>query len=77
MEPYPGLAWDLIVITALCCHPLVGYGARGEKLTASLLVVLPLVISISFLLIADIDATCGRLIRVRPQNLVSPRRLPP
>jgi len=31
MEPYPGLAWDLIVITALCCHPLVGYGcAWGE-----------------------------------------------
>jgi len=77
MGPYPDLAWDLMVITALCCHLLVGYGARGEKLTASLLVVLPLVVSISLLLIADIDATRGKLIRVRPHNLVSPRRLPP
>jgi hypothetical protein len=33
--------------------------------------VFPLVVSISFLLIADIDAPRGGMIRVRPQNLVS------
>ena len=67
----PTSAWGLLVMTAICCHVLVGYGARGEKLTASLLIILPLVISISFLLIADIDAPRGGLIRVKPQNLVA------
>jgi hypothetical protein len=67
----PASAWILLIITAICCHVLVGYGARGEKITAALLFALPLVISISFLLIADIDAPRGGLIRVKPQNLVS------
>jgi len=67
----PTSAWGLLIITAICCHVLVGYGARGEKMSASHLTVLPLVISIAFLLIADIDAPRGGLIRVRPQNLVA------
>ena len=67
----PTSAWGLLIITAICCHVLVGYGARGEKMSASLLIVLPLVISISFLLIADIDAPRRGLIRVKPQNLVA------
>jgi hypothetical protein len=32
---------------------------------------LPIVIAISFLLIADIDAPRGGLIRIRPRNLAS------
>lgn len=77
----PTSAWGLLIITALCCHMLVGYGARGEKMSAALLIVLPIVISISFLLIADIDAPRGGLIRVRPQNLEAfasslPKQLP-
>jgi hypothetical protein len=36
-----------------------------------LLLVLPLVVSIAFFLIADIDSPRGGVIRVRPQNLVS------
>ena len=67
----PTSAWGLLIITAICCHVLVGYGARGEKMSASLLIVLPLVISISFLLIADIDAPRRGLIRLKPQNLVA------
>ena len=67
----PTSAWGLLMIIAICCHVLVGYGARGEKMSASLLIVLPLVISISFLLIADIDAPRRGLIRVKPQNLVA------
>jgi hypothetical protein len=67
----PISAWGLLVITAICCHVLVGYGARGAKISAVLLIVLPIVISISFLLIADIDAPRGGLIRVKPQNLVA------
>jgi len=61
----------LLIVTAVCCNVWVGYGARGEKLTASLLIVLPVVIGIPFSLIADIDALRGGLIPVRAQNLVS------
>jgi hypothetical protein len=67
----PASAWALLVLTAICCHVLVGYGARGDKIGASLLLALPVVIAISFLLIADIDAPRSGLIRVKPQNLVS------
>jgi hypothetical protein len=35
------------------------------------MVVLPLVLSISFLLIADIDSPRRGVIRVHPQNLIS------
>jgi len=67
----PISAWGLLVVTAICCNVLVGYGARGAGATARLLMVLPVVVSISFLLIADIDSPRGGLIHVTPQNLVS------
>lgn len=50
----PASAWALMIAIALCCSILVGYGQRSAG--ARLLFVLPLVISISFLLIADIDS---------------------
>ena len=68
----PTSAWGLLVMTAICCNVLVGYGAHRAGLRAALVIVLSSVIAISFLLIADIDAPCGELIRVKPQNLVSP-----
>jgi hypothetical protein len=37
----------------------------------ALLLVLPLVVSISFFLIADIDSPRGGIIRIEPQNLIS------
>ena len=67
----PASAWGLLVLTAICCNALVGYGARGTGMRAKLLMVLPLVVSISFLLIADIDSPRGGLIHVAPQNLVA------
>ena len=60
-----------MVLIAICCNLLVGYGARGAGISARLLTVLPLVVSISFLLIADIDAPRGGLIHVAPQNLAA------
>jgi hypothetical protein len=65
----PVSAWGLMVVIAICCNVLVGYGARAAATRAKLLMVLPLVVSISFLLIADIDAPRGGLIHVAPQNL--------
>ena len=56
---------------ARCSDVLVGFGVRDTKGEAFLLPVLPLVVSIAFLLIADIDSPRGGLIRVNPQNLLS------
>jgi len=67
----PIAAWGLLVATAICCNVLVGYGARSFGARAGLLLVLPLVVSIAFLLIADIDSPRGGLIHVAPQNLAS------
>jgi hypothetical protein len=59
----------LMFIIAICCNVLLGYGTHGTKGTRRLLFVMPLVISVSFLLIADIDSPRGGLIHVNPQNL--------
>jgi hypothetical protein len=50
---------------------MVGYGAKTFKAEAYFLWVLPTVLSISFLLIADIDSPRRGLIRLKPQNLIS------
>jgi hypothetical protein len=67
----PAAAWGLMVLIAICCNLLIGYGARHGDTKAHLFLVLPLVLSISFLLIADIDSPRGGIIRVRAQNLSS------
>jgi len=65
----PHAAWVLLVFISIFCNVLVGYAAHGRS--AGLFVVLPIVLSISFFLIADIDTPLDGVIRVRPQNLVS------
>jgi hypothetical protein len=67
----PASAWALMVLIAIGCNLLVGYGSRGAKSGARLLLILPLVISTAFMLIADIDAPRHGVIRLRPQNLTS------
>lgn len=67
----PFAAWSLMLAIAICCHVLFGYGARDARAERTLLMVLPLVISIAFFLIADIDSPRGGVIRVLPQNLMS------
>ncbi|MGB7556021.1 MAG: hypothetical protein WBM04_16735 [Candidatus Korobacteraceae bacterium] len=67
----PTSAWGLMIAIAVCCNLLVGYGTHSEKPKSSLLFVVPLVASIAFLLIADIDSPRGGFIHVVPQNLVS------
>jgi len=67
----PASAWSLLIAIAICCNVLVGYGVLSARVNAGLLFVLPLVVSIAFLLIADIDSPVGGLIHVTPQNLVS------
>jgi hypothetical protein len=67
----PTAAWALMAGIAVGCNLLIGYGSRGAKSGAKLLPVLPLVISIAFMLIADIDTPHSGIIRVSPQNLMS------
>jgi hypothetical protein len=67
----PSAAWGLMAAIAICCNLLIGYGAHRSEAKAILLLVLPLIVSISFALIADIDSPRGGIVRVRPQNLTS------
>ena len=67
----PKTAWALMAAIAVCSSVLLGYGSHGSKSGAMLLLVLPLVVSIAFALIADIDAPRHGLINVRAQNLHS------
>jgi len=67
----PKSAWALMIMIGICCNLLIGYGARSAGVKSGLLFVLPLVVSISFLLIADIDSPRSGFIHVTPQNLVS------
>jgi hypothetical protein len=64
----PSAAWGLMAAIAVFCNLLHGYHARTRD--ALLFLVLPLSVSISFFLIADIDSPRGGLIRVLPQNLL-------
>ncbi len=65
----PVAAWGLMGLMAICCNLLVGYGERHKSVLV--LLILPVIVSISFLLIADIDSPRGGIIRVLPQNLDS------
>ena len=66
----PLAAWGLMAAIAVCSNVLLGFGARSAG-SKYVLLVFPLVVSIAFLLIADIDSPRGGLIRVQPQNLLS------
>ena len=65
----PTAAWCLLIAIAIFCNLLIGYGSHRRS--NSVLLVLPLAVSLSFFLIADIDSPRRGFIRVIPQNLVS------
>jgi hypothetical protein len=67
----PVAAWVFLMLTAIGCNILVGYGSRSPHAKGGVLFIMPLLVSMSFLLIADIDSPRGGLIRVAPQNLAS------
>jgi hypothetical protein len=67
----PIAAWALMMAMAICSTVLVGVGARNSEADSRLLPVLPLVVSIAFFLISDIDSPRRGVIRVVPQNLMS------
>jgi hypothetical protein len=67
----PGEAWALMAIIAMGSHFLLGYRVRRAGAKGIVFLTLPLVVSIAFWLIADIDSPRSGMIRVSPQNLLS------
>jgi hypothetical protein len=67
----PIAAWALMWAIAICSTFMIGYYLRPAKRHWVRLIIMPVVVSISFLLIADIDSPRGGIIRVLPQNLVN------
>jgi hypothetical protein len=65
----PVAAWALMGLIAIACNLVLGYGEHSKRMV--LLLVIPVVVSISFLLIADIDSPRGGVIRVMPVNLIA------
>lgn len=65
----PVPAWSLMALIAIVANGMLGYHDRKAGLF--ILLVLPVVVSISFFLIADIDSPAGGVIRVVPQNLLA------
>jgi len=65
----PTEAWILLATISIFCNLLVGYVAHGRS--ALLFLILPIALSVSLFLIADIDTPLNGVIRVIPQNLVS------
>jgi hypothetical protein len=66
----PSEAWILMASIAVIANLLFGYGAQNLISEKTLLAVLPFVLSVSFLLIADMECPRGGVIRVNPQNLI-------
>jgi hypothetical protein len=64
----PFTAWLLMALIAIACNLLLGY---GEHRTTAFLLILPLVVSTSLFLIADIDSPRAGIIRVQPHNLMA------
>jgi hypothetical protein len=65
----PLAAWALLMAIAICATFLIGIGTKNARGASRLLIVLPLVVSVAFFLVADIDSPRRGVIQVAPQNL--------
>jgi hypothetical protein len=66
----PTAAWWLMAAIAIGANMLVGFGARNFKRNVGLFMIFPIMISIAFFLISDIDSPRGGVIRIYPRNLI-------
>ena len=67
----PIAAWGLVGAIAICSNLLLGYTSRRCNGKTARFFILPVLVSVSFFLIADLDSPRGGVIRVSPQNLMS------
>ncbi|MFL5814216.1 MAG: hypothetical protein ACJ763_11615 [Bdellovibrionia bacterium] len=63
----PTEAWILMMLISFWCNGLAGYGAK--RMNSLNLFIVPFAVSVSFLLIADIDSPRSGMIVVRAQDL--------
>jgi hypothetical protein len=66
----PLAAWGLMVMIGICCNAVFGYNANAESRN-HLLLALPVIFSVAFFLLADLDSPRGGLITVAPRNLLT------
>ncbi|MCE7506461.1 hypothetical protein LZG75_09440 [Polynucleobacter sp. IMCC30063] len=66
----PAPAWALLFIIAIFASIAVGFSANSFKANRTLFLSIPLVVSVSFFLIADIDGPRHGIIKVLPVNLI-------
>jgi hypothetical protein len=64
-------SWSLMIVIGVFCNLLVGYGSRSATARKRFLLIMPMVVALSFMLIADIDSPRRGIVRVVPQNLIS------
>jgi hypothetical protein len=67
----PPAAWALVAIISLAANGMVGALWRRGRPMGLLSGILPVIVSLSLVLIADIDSPRGGLIPVRPVGLIS------
>jgi hypothetical protein len=65
----PVAAWCLMGLIAICSNLLIGYRERSRRILT--LWILPIIASIAFYLIADIDSPRAGIINVVPHNLIA------
>ncbi|HQS61455.1 MAG TPA: hypothetical protein PK998_07020 [Polynucleobacter sp.] len=70
----PRAAWWLMAAIAVGANILIGFGARNFKPNFGLFMIFPVMISIAFFLIADIDSPRGGVIKIEPRNLIDLKR---
>jgi hypothetical protein len=63
-------AWGLMWGIAICCNLMIGFYMRSKH-PKGVPFIMPIVIGVAFLLIADIDSPRRGIINVHPQNLIS------
>ncbi|CAB3809614.1 hypothetical protein [Paraburkholderia fynbosensis] len=63
-------SWILMIAIAIFGCVIQGYGAKGKLSVGLLIIILPVTVSLSLALIADIDSPRGGIIHVQPQNLL-------
>lgn len=71
----PPAAWILMIFIAISSNVLVGFGLSREKRGRMVFLILPVIMSVAFFLIADIDSPRSGIIRVNSVNLLSLSRL--
>lgn len=64
-------AWALMIVIAISANILIGLQAPFERMDYKRLWAFPLIVAITFLLIADLDSPRRGLINVQPLNLLS------